>query len=171
MSRTPRHTADPGDTHGAGVLGEPRPGTLAHARLTTPSKPEKNPGELNAWGGKIRPIAESIVASESQFRDPPREIARWMGHTTYFTSIGAMHIHRVGLFRGIGWVLPHTGAKNDWNYARVTLNGDGVTFDLCLGKVETESNYAPDTIEIQHVVTQIPGRDLRKVYERETIDQ
>lgn len=170
MSRTPRHTPDPDAAHGALVPSQPRHGTLAAARLTTPSKPEKKPGPLNAWGGKIRPIAESIINSEGQFRDPPREIARWMGHMPYFTSIGAMHIHRVGLFRGIGWVLPHSGVKNDWNYARVTLNGDGRTFDLCLGKVEVESNYAPDTVEIQHVVAQIPGRDLRKVYERETTD-
>lgn len=171
MSRTPRHTVDPGDARGALVPGDPAPGTLAYALLTTPSKPEKKPGELNAWGGKVRPIADSIVASEAQFRDPPREIARLMGHMPYFTSIGAMFVHRVGLFQGMAWVLPHSGGKNDWNYAKVTLNRDGRTFDLSLGKVDTESNYQPDTVEIQRVVTQIPGRDLRKVYEWETIDQ
>lgn len=171
MARTGRHSAAPGDTHGAGVPGDPRPGTLAYARLSTPSKPEKKPGELNAWGGKIRPIAESIVASESQFRDPPREISRLMGHKPYLDSIGAMFVHRVGLFQGIGWVLPYSGVKNDWNYVKVTLNNDGQTFDLSLGKVNTESNWQPETIEIQHVVTQIPGRELRATYERETIDQ
>lgn len=169
MSRTSRHTAAPGDARGAVVPGQPRTDTLA-AYDHLPRRPEKKPGPTNAWGGKIRPISDSIVNSETQFRDPPREISRWMGNMPYFTSIGAMFIHRVGLFRGIGWVLPHSGVKNDWNYARVTLNGDGVTFDLCLGKVEVESNYAPDTIEIQHTVVQIPGRDLRKVYERETMD-
>ena len=170
MARTPRHTAAPDEGAGALLPGALAPGTLAYARLTTPSKPEKKQAELNAWGGKVRPIADSIVASEAQFRDPPREISRLMGHKPYLDWIGAMFVHRIGLFQGVGWVLPASGVKNDWNYVKVTLNRDGRTYDLSLGKVQVESNWQPDTIEIQHVVTQIEGRDLMRTYERETMD-
>lgn len=170
MSRTPRHTPDPGEAHGALVPGDPVTPSLApYDHL--PRKTEKGDVELNAWGGKVRPIADSILNSEAQFRDPPREIARLMGHMPYFTSIGAMHVHRVGLFRGMGWVLPHSGVRDDVNFVRVVLNENGNTFDLHLGKVEVESNYPPDTVRILRVVSKIAPRDLRKTYERETIDQ
>lgn len=169
-SRTPRYTGDTRDASGALLTGQPAPGTLgAYGHL--PRKAEKKPGELNAWGGKIRPIAESITNSEGQFRDPPREISRLMGHKPYFDSIGAVYIHRVGLFQGIGWVLPHSGAKDDINYAKVTLNPDGRTYDMYLGRVQHDSNWQPDTIEVLRVVTQIPGPILRETYEKETVDQ
>lgn len=146
---------------------------LAQVRTPPPStrrtRVPKPKFKLNAWGGKDRPLSESMTNPEF-FRDPPREVARLMGGRPFFQEIQAQWLHRVGLFGGLCWCLPYSGASKNINYTRVTLEEGGKTFQMMFGKVNTLSNYIPDTIEEVKTITGVAASKLREVYERETVD-
>jgi len=125
--------------------------------------------ELNAWGGKVRPTPESITNPE-HFQDPPRSIQRAMGGKLFFFDIGATNIHRVGLFKGLGWRLPYPGVAKDITYVKILHEGKSL-FTMFFGKVNHQSNFMPDTIEEIESVKGVPLAELREVYERHTIDK
>lgn len=122
---------------------------------------------LNAWGGKQRPIPESMTNPEF-FDDPSRRLARILGREFMF-NIGAMWIHRIGLMQGLGWVLPYTGASQDINYVRITHSG-GSSWKMKFGKVNRQSNYPTDTIEILKTIRGVHSSQIIEVYNRETTD-
>jgi hypothetical protein len=116
-----------------------------------------------------RKISDSILYPEV-VRDPPREISRLMGGRDFFTDIGAMYIHRVGLLQGVGLALPSPGVKDGVNFATVTVNKENPNlFDLMLGTFVEESNWSPDTVEEMKHFKRLNRHEIRLTYERETV--
>ncbi len=62
-----------------------------------------------------KPLPESlnVTSNDRHFYDPPEVIQQWFGGRSWFLEMGNTKVHRVGLFRGIGWELDSHIASQD----------------------------------------------------------
>jgi hypothetical protein len=58
-----------------------------------------------------KPIPDCLRNGGRQHDDPVEDIQRGMGGMPWFFEVGARCIHRIGLFAGLGWMLPVTQCR------------------------------------------------------------
>lgn len=125
-----------------------------------------------------RPIPKCCT-NEEIFFDPSSQVGKAMGGREFFFNVDARRLHRVGLMRGLAWLLPFGEARDGIDYIRITIREGGCgTYDVSFGRMRDRREgidvYAslenPFSIEQIRMVEGVHPSKLREVYDRETIN-
>lgn len=117
-----------------------------------------------------KPLPETLAATanDRHFYDPPELIQIAFGGRPWFFETGCNRIHRVGLFKGLGWSLDPTIKRQDERgvtdvrvTARQTIRGKAQLFDMEFLHRDLEHEDAYETSHMvgfsTKVVHHVPG--------------
>lgn len=98
--------------------------------------------------------------------DDPRDIATAMGGREFFFNIGASRVHRIGLFKGLGFSIPKGESTRYIDFVRVHREEGKTTFSIEFS-IMTEDNLG---FNYQQIAKRegVPIRQLANVYQEET---
>lgn len=118
---------------------------------------------------KPKPESLNTEVNARFFLDPPEIIQLSFGGWVWFVEMGITRVHRVGLFRGIGWELDLETRRNNPIEAtgvKIVRHGQiGMKFNMFFMKrVVPDDHLDPMDITILDQRLQLPLADLKKVY-------
>ena len=103
-----------------------------------------------------KPIPECMQPGFKTHDDPVEDIQRSMGGWPWFTRERILGIHRIGLFRGLGWMLPGTQSKqpgvlvNGCKVVKTAKPGDFYTMELGAYELNDDAMVAPTWKTLHH---------------------
>ena len=99
--------------------------------------------------------------------DVPKAIGEAMGGRQFFFEIGAKAIHRIGLFKSLGWILPFGEAKDGIDQIRITEDCSGA-LSMQFGKFTPSNGDALSEFTLIGEITGLGYPDLRTTYDQNT---
>jgi hypothetical protein len=122
---------------------------------------------------KPRPESMNSDPEYRIFKDVPEEIQRSLGGREWFWRMGCTRVHRVGLFKGIGWEidLAHRAASRNPEISgvRVTIDkvraGKAPTFTIVFLNREPAPEGDPSAPVVERIIAASVGLKLDQIKE------